>query len=89
MDVRETNPIGQDKKAPVVENNKSASSLRDQDAFALLFDPQTAGGLLAGVPSDNANACVEALRGAGYPQATIIGRVIEKARGGLPIIVEP
>jgi selenide,water dikinase len=48
----------------------------------LLVDPQTAGGLLAGVPADRAAACLAELQGLGY-RAAIIGHVTP-ARGGEP-----
>lgn len=44
----------------------------------LLFDPQTAGGLLAGVAEADAGAVLEALREAGY-EAAIVGCVVEGA----------
>lgn len=42
---------------------------------ALLFDPQTSGGLLFGVPADQAEACVTALRKEAAPDTAIIGTV--------------
>lgn len=53
--------------------------------YPLLFDPQTAGGLLAGVPADRTNACLDALHQAGYPSAVVIGRIETQSQALEPI----
>jgi selenide,water dikinase len=45
----------------------------------LLLDPQTSGGLLAGVPAESAGPCLEALHGAGYRRAAVVGTVTDRA----------
>ncbi len=60
----------------------------DTALAALLVDPQTAGGLLAGVPADRADACLGELRDIGYRAAEI--GVAALMRGETPRIrLEP
>lgn len=55
--------------------------------YPLLFDPQTAGGLLASVPADRAEACLAELIALGYERAALIGTVQPKTEHWEPITV--
>ena len=75
------------------QNLRFRRAIRDLESagrhplFPLLFDPQTAGGLLAGVPAERAEACVEALKALDYPAACVIGAVEARGEAGEPIRV--
>ncbi|MEO7241577.1 MAG: selenide, water dikinase SelD [Variovorax sp.] len=72
-------------------NVRLRRALRNQGDFVaharypLLFDPQTAGGLLASVPADMADACVAELRAAGYAHTAIIGRILAQGDALEPV----
>lgn len=72
-------------------NVRLRRALANQEAFVhdprypLLFDPQTAGGLLASVPAAQADACVAALHAAGFAHTAVIGEVLPVGDALAPI----
>ena len=74
-------------------NVRLRRALRNQEAmvkhprYALLFDPQTAGGLLASVPAERVNGCLEALHRLGYGHAVAIGRILPQGDALEPIVL--
>ena len=74
-------------------NVRLRRALRNQEAFVkhprypLIFDPQTAGGLLASVPADRVEACMIALHKLGYIHTVAIGRILAQGDALEPIIL--
>ena len=60
----------------------------DRPHYGLLFDPQTAGGLLAAVPAAAANACLSDLYSGGYAAAAIIGAVGSSLGNNSPLTLK-
>ncbi len=63
-------------------------TLQQHRRVPLLYDPQTAGGLLAGVPPARATDCVNALHGLGYQDAAVIGHVTVRRGHAAPVTLQ-
>ena len=61
-----------------VGNDIELSESVDRNLLKLLFDPQTAGGMLISIKAEGAAPLLERLR-EHYPEASVVGRVTQKA----------
>ena len=74
-------------------NVRLRRALRNQEAwvnhprYPLIFDPQTAGGLLASIPADRVESCVAELRKLGYERTCVIGRILAQGEALEPIVL--
>ena len=76
------------------QNVRLRRAIRDVETAArhplypLLFDPQTAGGLLAAIPIQHSSRCIAALRAGGYRSADVIGFVSERGATLEPVTLD-
>ena len=69
-------------ESSLAASNRGVLDLPAGPRGAVLIDPQTSGGLLAGVAGERAEACLAALRAAGMA-AAMIGQVVDADGPGL------
>jgi selenide,water dikinase len=68
---------------------RNQAEMADHPRYPLVFDPQTAGGLLASVPGDQVESILAELRSLGYERSAQIGRVKAQGEPIEPILLNP
>lgn len=66
---------------------RNQAEMASHPRYPLIFDPQTAGGLLATLPAARADACVAQLHRLGYAEAAVIGCVTPQGEALEPILL--
>ena len=67
----------------------ATSAVASDPILPIVFDPQTAGGLLGSVPAEQADACLRALHGLGYDRAVVVGSVEPRGQRDRRVRVDP
>lgn len=78
-------PANRDSEALI----RAAEQIRTTAAYDALFDPQTCGGLLLGVPQERAEAMLGRLKAQSAIPPALIGRIAETAELGTTIVTLP
>jgi selenide,water dikinase len=58
----------------------------DEDTMAVLYDPQTSGGLLIATAPEKSDALIAELKAAGIIQAAVIGEMIEGTPSRIKVV---
>ena len=67
---------------------RNGEEVAQDPRYPLIYDPQTAGGLLASVPGELADGCVAELKKLGYPHTAVIGEIMLQSDHLEPIVVK-
>jgi selenide,water dikinase len=68
---------------------RDIAAVAQDERLPLIFDPQTAGGLLASIPADRTDACFAELQRLGYDTAAVIGTVRPQSDELEPVVLRP
>ncbi|ARV62035.1 selenide, water dikinase SelD [Nostocales cyanobacterium HT-58-2] len=66
---------------------ENIEQVQNHPLYPLLFDPQTAGGLLASIPDSQTDSCLAQLKALGYECSCAIARVVAQVAGKKPVML--